>query len=96
MQLAEFSRWCLTFKLTCTLGWADFGLGFRAQNWTAAKCQVERMVRPAVTLPGELVIEKKNNAPGRWILKLRSGKAVEKQQASCAASGVCVLPGRAG
>ena len=36
----------LTFKLTCTLRWADFGLGFRAQNWPAAKCPVERLVRP--------------------------------------------------
>ena len=38
----------LTFELTCTLRRADFGLGFRARNWTAAKCQVERGVRPRV------------------------------------------------
>ena len=35
----------LTFQLTGTLRRADFGLGFRAQNWTAAKCPVERRVR---------------------------------------------------
>ena len=38
--------------------WADFGLGFRARNWTAAECPVERVVRPAVTLPGGAVVEK--------------------------------------
>ena len=36
----------LTFQLTGTLRRAYFGLGFRAQNWTAAKCPVERVVRP--------------------------------------------------
>ena len=38
--------WGLTFELTGTLRWADFGLGSWAQNWTAAKCPVERVVRP--------------------------------------------------
>ena len=36
----------LTFELTGTLRWADFGLGSWAQNRTAAKCPVERVVRP--------------------------------------------------
>ena len=45
MKFAEFKSWCLTFKLNGTLRWANFGLGFWDQNWTAAKCQVERMVR---------------------------------------------------
>ena len=33
-----------TFELTCTLRRANFGICFRDQNWTAAKCQVERWV----------------------------------------------------
>ena len=35
----------LTFELTGTLRWAEFGLEFIAQTWTAAKCPVERPVR---------------------------------------------------
>ena len=40
-----WNRRRLTFQLTGTLRGADFGLGFQAQNWTAAKCPVERRVR---------------------------------------------------
>ena len=36
----------ITLKLTGTLRWAGFGLGFEAQTWPAAKCPVERRVRP--------------------------------------------------
>ena len=45
MKFAAFSGWCLTFKLNGTLLRANFGLGFRDQNWTAAKCPFQRPVR---------------------------------------------------
>ena len=44
--------WGLTFELTCTLWRANFGLGFRDQNWTAAECQVERKVRHSCSVWG--------------------------------------------
>ena len=45
MPAKPWNRRRLTFELTGTLRRANFGLGFRAQNWTAAKCPVERRVR---------------------------------------------------
>ena len=51
-------RMCgLTFELTCTLWWANFGLEVIARNWTAAKCQVERVVRRLCANVGAEVLQ---------------------------------------